>query len=207
MLGGGTTAKEWNVDQTLVPDGVGILDKKSFFWNEPSLYYEDGTLYLVMVSFHLKNRSDISRDSVEVFATRPEGAPSSWHWEYKGKLAGKNEASFLQATRLTQIDISRGMQGKLLLIASPDDWNEAAGDYNHKGCVALEIASLEKPSLKKNVDGRLVLHARIWDSRANELGSAACSYVPGSVTGILFTRRNKTQNELTASLWQTYLNP
>ena len=207
ILGGGATAKEWNVDQSLIPDDVNILDWKSFFWNEPSLYYEDGTLYLVMVSFHLRNRSDISRDSVHVLAAHPEGSPNSWRWEYRGKLAGKDEASLLQAERLTQIDIARGKQEKLLLIASPDDWDEKFDDYNHKGCVALEIASLEKPSLKKNADGNLVLHAIIQDSQANELGSAACSYDPSSTTGIIFTRRNKTQNELTASLWQTYLRP
>lgn len=207
ILGGGATAKEWNASQSLIPGDIGILDRTSFFWNEPSLYYESGTLYLTMVSFHLRNRSDISRDSVHVFATRPDGLPSSWKWEYKGELAGAEEASILQATRLTQVDIARSKTGALLLIASPDDWNEKAGDYNHKGCVALEIVSLDRPALRRSASGNLVVHARVEDTQANDLGSAACSYDPNSATGILFTRRDKTHDELTASLWQTYLSP
>lgn len=113
----------------------------------------------------------------------------------------------LGATRLTQVDVVRGKNGDLLLIASPDDWNTEFGDYNHKGCVALEIASLEEPSLKKDASGNLLVRAKIIDSQANELGSAACSYDPNSATGILFTRRNKTQESLTASLWQTFVQP
>lgn len=207
VLAGGATAKEWGFDQALIPDNVGVLDRKSFFWNEPSLYFENGTLYLAMVSFHLRNRSDITRDSVHVFATHPDGLPSSWKWEYKGKLAGHDEAKILNSERLTQIDIAKDKNGKLLLIASPDDWNKQSGDYNHKGCVALEIESLENPGLKKDTLGNLMVRAEVKDSMANELGSAACSYHPKSSTGILFTRRIKTQDELTASLWQTFINP
>ncbi|GAB4026406.1 MAG: hypothetical protein Fur0011_2040 [Candidatus Microgenomates bacterium] len=207
VLGGGATAKEWNVNQYLIPDDIGILDRKSFFWNEPSLYFENGTLYLTMVSFHLRNRSDITRDAVHVFATHPNGLPNSWKWEYKGKLAGRAEALFLNSERLTQVDIARGKQGELLLVASPDDWNKQMGDYNHKGCVVFEIESLEKPSLKKDSFDNPIIHTEIKDSQANELGSAACSYNPSSTTGILFTRRIKNQKELTASLWQTYVHP
>ncbi|GMV35011.1 MAG: hypothetical protein DCC59_05020 [Chloroflexi bacterium] len=207
VLAGGATNPAWNPNQALIPDDMSASDKRTFFWNEPSLYYENGTLYLIMVAFNLKNREDISRDSVYVFATEPVGTPSSWQWEYKGKLIGNTEAKMLGATRLTQVDIVRGKQGDLLLVASPDDWNSEFGDYNHKGCVVLEIVSLDKPAVKKDDSGNLVLRAKIMDSQANELGSAACSYDPNSATGILFTRRNKTENSLTISIWQTFLQP
>lgn len=207
VLGGGVTNPAWNPVQSLIPDDMIAADKKSFFWNEPSLYYENGALYLIMVAFNLGNRQDISRDAVYVFAAAPDGEPDSWQWEYKGKLSGYEEAKMLDATRLTQVDVVRGKNGDLLLIASPDDWNTEFGDYNHKGCVALEIASLEEPSLKKDASGNLLVRAKIIDSQANELGSAACSYDPNSATGILFTRRNKTQESLTASLWQTFVQP
>ncbi|RIK30497.1 MAG: hypothetical protein DCC56_09235 [Anaerolineae bacterium] len=206
-LAGGATAAAWNPSQWLIPDDMSAADKRTFFWNEPSLYYENGTLYLVMVAFNLKNREDISRDSVYVFAAKPNGQPSSWQWEYKGELVGNTEAIMLGATRLTQVDVVRGKQGDLLLIASPDDWNYDIGDYNHKGCVIMEIISLDKPAVKKDDAGNLLLRAKITDSQANELGSAACSYDPNSATGILFTRRNKTQSALTASIWQTFLQP
>ncbi len=160
-----------------------------------------------MVAFNLRNREDISRDAVYVFAAKPDGAPASWQWEYKGELLGNAEAKMLGATRFTQVDVAPGKNGDLLLIASPDDWNTEFGDYNHKGCVALEITSLEGPSIRKDASGNLWLRAKIIDSQANELGSAACSYDPNSATGILFTRRNKTQDGLTASIWQTFLQP
>lgn len=207
ILGGGITNKAWDPNQSLIPDDMGTSDKKSFFWNEPSLYYENGTLYLIMVAVNLKDREDISRDSVYVFATKPGGAPSSWLWEYKGELIGNTEAKMLGATRLTQVDVVRGKQGDLLLIASPDDWNYEFGDYNHKGCVVLEIISLDKPAVKKDDSGNVLLRAKIMDSQANELGSAACSYDPNSATGILYTRRSKTQGSLTADIWQTFLQP
>lgn len=207
ILGGGATNQAWNPVQSLIPNDMNAADQKTFFWNEPSLYFENGTLYLIMVAFNLRTREDISRDSVYVFATKPDGTPDSWQWEYKGELLGNAEAKMLGATRLTQVDVVRGKQGDLLLIASPDDWNTEFGDYNHKGCVVLEIASLEEPSVKKDASGNLLTRARIIDSQANELGSAACSYDPNSATGILFTRRNKTQDSLTASIWQTFLQP
>ncbi|MCA9372175.1 exo-alpha-sialidase [Candidatus Woesebacteria bacterium] len=207
VLGGGMTATQWNVNQTLVPSDIGAFDKKSFFWNEPSLYYENGTLYLTMVAFNVRNRSDITRDGVYVFGTKPDGDPSTWNWSYKGKLAGSNEASELGGQRLTQVDIARGVNGQLLMITSPDDWSSTFSDYNHKGCVALEVASMEQPALARDENGQLVVHARVTDSTANALGSAACSYDPSNSGGILFTRRNKTQTELTAGIWKTFLNP
>lgn len=207
VLGGGVTNPAWNPNQFLIPDDMNAADEKSFFWNEPSLYFENGTLYLIMVAFNLRNRQDISRDAVYVFAATPDGEPASWQWEYKGELLGNAEAKMLGATRFTQVDVVRGKNGDLLLIASPDDWNTEFGDYNHKGCVALEIASLEEPSIQKDASGNVLLRARISDSQANELGSAACSYDPNSTTGILLTRRNKTQESLTASIWQTFVQP
>lgn len=207
ILAGGTTAKEWSPSQRLVPREISETDKKSFFWNEPSLYFENGKLYLVMVAFNLKNRADITRDAVYVYSTNPDGDPESWKWTYNGKLAGLEEAKLLSSERLTQIDVARSDSGKLLLIATPDDWNDEYKDYNHKGCVALEIVSLEKPELRRTVSGKLAVHAKIEDSQANKLGSAACSYDPGYSGGILFTRRNKTASELTAEIWATGVRP
>src|SRR3989344_1869475 len=203
ILGSETTATEWKTNQTLVPRDMDLLQSKSFFWNEPALYYENDALYLTMVAFNLKNRSDLSRDAVYVFSTRPTGSPESWTWSYRGKLAGAEEANQLGAERLTQVDIARGSNEELLLITSPDDWNANLQDYNHKGCVAIEIASLLQPALKKDKNGDLLVRAVVKDSMANELGSAACSYDPASRTGIIFTKRNKTAKDLTTSLLQT----
>jgi hypothetical protein len=93
------------------------------------------------------------------------------------------------------------------LLASPDVWNTRLKDYNHQGCVALEIESLSPPRLKRDADGKLALRATVSASDSNELGSAACAYDPASSSGILFTRRVKSATKLTVGLWMTGLRP
>ena len=103
VLAGGATLPAWNPSQSLIPEDMSTLDKRTFFWNEPSLYYENGTLYLIMVAFNLKNREDISRDSVYIFATEPDGLPSSWQWEYKGELVGNMASETLQTACVSDL--------------------------------------------------------------------------------------------------------
>jgi len=93
------------------------------------------------------------------------------------------------------------------LICSPDDWNSAGNDFNHKGCKVIEIKSLETPSLERDSKGKLRIRVSITASDANDLGSAASSYDPNSETGILFTKRIKTPNNLTTNIWKTKIKP
>ncbi len=207
ILGSNLTAPAWGVHQNLQTLDPELSDVD--FWNEPALYYEDGTLYLGVVAFvydRLK-RPVMNRHNVYVFATDPSGNPRSWKWTYRGRLAGAAEAKELGAERLTQIDFARGTDGKLLLIATPDDWNTVRQDYNHKGSVALEIRSLSEPSLERDRDGRLKVRAVLTASDRNELGSAAATYDPASSTGIILTKRTKTATQLTVELWRTGVKP
>lgn len=206
VLGSDLTAAGWGVTQnlqSLSPDLKAVT-----FWNEPALYYEGGRLYLVTVGFAYDRQGAVmSKNGVFVFSTDPAEAPNAWQWTYNGQLAGPKEASEMGGERLTQTDIARGVDGKLLLVASPDVWNAALKDYNHKGCVVLEIQSMSTPRLARDANGKLVARALIGASDSNELGSAACSYDPNSSSGILFTRRVKTSSELTVSIWMTGLRP
>lgn len=203
-IGATLTHANWNAT-ILVPNE---LASDSFFWNEPALYYENGTLYLVMAAFvYAGNTPIIEKQNIYVFSTTPTGAPQSWNWTYNGKLADASIANELGAEKLTQIDLAKGVDGKLLLIATPDDWNSAENDYNHKGCKVLEIKSLENPELERDKQGNLKVRAIIAASDANSLGSAASTYDPNSNTGILFTRRVKTAAELTVSIWKTSVKP
>ena len=108
---------------------------------------------------------------------------------------------------MTQAEIVKGTDGKLLMVATPDDWNSTAQDFTHKGCKVVEINSLSTPALERTTGGQLKVRAIITASDANSLGSGASSYDPNSSTGILFTRRTKTATEFTARIWKTGLKP
>ncbi|MEI6305589.1 MAG: hypothetical protein WCP33_02090 [Deltaproteobacteria bacterium] len=203
-LGSAGSDPAWPIDQNLSNLAPELADVS--LWNEPALYYENGTLYLILVSFHYnKTVPDLVKDKIHVFSTTPIGAPASWTWSYRGVLAGNAEAVELGGQRLTQVDIAKGMDGKLLMIATPDDWNTTYSDYNHKGCVVVEIASLSSPALARGADGKLKLRSRVTASDANSLGSGASAYDPASNTGLLFTRRNKTSTNFTIEIWKTGL--
>jgi len=206
-IGGNLTHQSWNVNTRLIPTE---LTSDYFFWNEPALYYDDvaNKLYLIMVAFVYTNGSpDMPKNETYVYSTTPNGSPNTWTWDYKGKLISSSIANELGAQRLSQVDISKGIDGKLLLICSPDDWNSAGNDFNHKGCKVIEIKSLETPSLERDSKGKLRIRVSITASDANDLGSAASSYDPNSETGILFTKRIKTPNNLTTNIWKTKIKP
>jgi len=206
-IGGALTHASWNADATLVPPD---LQSAAFFWNEPALHY-DATLdrlYLVMVAFVYEGgRPVMERNDVYVYATTPDGDPRTWTWTLKGKLVSGAIAAELGGERVSQTDVARGRDGKLLLIATPDDWNAARGDFNHKGCKVVEILSLETPALARDATGDLRVRAVVTASDANDLGSGASAYDPDSETGILFTKRVKTPASLTASIHVTSLRP
>lgn len=206
-IGGNFTHPSWNVNSTLVPPD---LTSTYFFWNEPGLYFDStvNKLYLVMAAFAYNGSSpDLSKSNVYVYSTTPSGNPDSWNWTYKGKLVGENEANELGGQKITQTDISKGKDGKLLLICTPDDYNETLKDYNHKGCKVTEIKSLENPELQRDNNGKLKVRVSITASDSNELGSGASAYDPASTTGILFTKRVKTSTSLTANIRITGVSP
>ena len=206
-IGGALTHASWSTHATLIPPD---LQSAAFFWNEPALHYDAGLdrLYLVMVAFVYEAGLPVmERNDVYVYATTPAGDPRTWTWSYKGKLVSGAIAAELGGERMSQTDVAVGRDGKLLLIATPDDWNAARGDFNHKGCKVVEIQSLETPALARDADGKLRVRAVITASDANDLGSGASAYDPNSETGILFTKRVKTPASLTASIHSTFLRP
>ena len=206
-IGGNLTHAAWNVNSTLIPAD---LTADYFFWNEPALYYDpaNGKLYLIMVAFVYNGTAPVmSKNNVYVYSTTPTGHPNSWAWQLNGTLINSSIANELGAERVSQVDIARGTDGKLVLVCSPDDYNNAAKDFNHKGCKVLEVKSLENPSLERDANGKLKIRTIITASDANDLGSAASSYDPTSASGILFTKRIKNTTQFTTSIWKTKLKP
>ncbi len=206
-IGGSFTHSSWNVNQRLVPPD---LNSEVFFWNEPALYFDEtnNKLYLIMVAFVYSGSTPVmSKNSTYVYATTPSGSPSTWNWEHRGILANSIDASELGGERISQTDIAKGKDGKLLLILTPDDWNAGKQDFNHKGCKVVEIKSLENPELERDNTGKLRVRVSITASDSNELGSGASAYDPESETGILFTKRVKTDVSLTANIRKTFIKP
>jgi hypothetical protein len=206
-IGGNLTHSAWNVNATLIPPD---LTSDYFFWNEPALYYDagNGKLYLIMVAFVYNGGTPVmSKNNVYVYSTTPTGNPNSWTWQLKGTLINTATANELGGERLSQVDIAKGTDGKLLMVCSPDDFNSSKNDFNHKGCKVVEIQSLENPSLERGTDGKLKVRTIITASDANDLGTAASSYDPASATGLLFTKRIKTNTQFTTSIWKTKLKP
>jgi hypothetical protein len=191
VLGGAVTDPAWGVDvnlAALAPD-LG----RCAIWQEHALHYEAGELYLAMVCLAFAGRRpDLAQNAIVVFAARPDGPPRAWTWRYAGRLAGAAEARELGAQRLTQIDLARARDGALLAIMTPDDWSERHDDFVHKGCVAVEVASLSPARLARDEAGKLKVRAVITVSDAGPAGSAACAYDPASATGLVIGKRTKT---------------
>lgn len=206
-LGGGRTSRKWGVDvwlHSLIPD-----QSIQMIWNEPVLYYEDGRLYLVVRSlqFISKTLPDLPNSAFHVFSTEPKGDIKKWEWAYRGPLTTAADASALGGEGVTQMDISKARDGALLALLTPDTWSHTYGDYIHHGTKAVEIASLENPSLKYDSAGKPVVRAFISATDLDVYGPAAAGYDPASATGIVLTRRIKYPDYMSFSLHATGIHP
>ncbi len=206
VLGSAATAKGWGVDVYLSSLSPGVRD--CGLWNEPTLFAQDKTLYLGLRCLKFAGTvPKVSESDVVVFATEPTGEVRSWRWRYVGKLAGGAEARELGGVGMTQIDLARGVDGQLLLVTSPDDWNTGMQDFVHYGCRVTEVESIDPPKLARDSAGRLKVRATITASDTMPLGPGACTYDPASATGVLLVRRHKERGLMTASIHSTGMRP
>jgi hypothetical protein len=201
------TAPDWGVDVNLSDLAPDV--KHCDMWNEPALYYENKQLYLALrcLSFSGLGVAQLDQSPIVVFATSPLGDVKSWQWKYIGVLADAKVGKELGAAAVTQIEIARSKDGKLLLILTPEGWSDQEKDFIHYGTKVLEIASMDPPTLARDASGNLIIHAEITASDQGPLGNGAATYDPTSTTGIVFTGRLKTQNSLIATLHATGLMP
>lgn len=192
-IGSMATDRAWGMDVDLVR--LSPETRHCALWNEPAMYHDGKELFLVLSCMAFQGKTpDLSRSDLVVFATRTEGAMTDWRWRYAGKLAGATEAKALGGERLTQIELAESRDGRLLAIMTPDTWNAEAGDFVHRGCVAVEVEQANRSlRLARESDGRLRIAARITASDAGAAGTAACTYDPASDTGIILGRRNKVE--------------
>lgn len=161
-------------------------------WNEPALFHDGSELFLALSCMAFRGKSpDMEKNDLVVFAARTDGVPTNWKWRYAGKLAGAQDAKELGGERLTQIDLAKDKQGRLMAIMTPDTWDKKANDFVHRGCVAVEVDTSNKAlRLARSSDG-LKVRTRVNASDAGPSGTAACTYDPSSATGIILGKRNK----------------
>lgn len=190
-LGSMATDPAWGVDVNLAR--LSPETRHCMLWNEPALFHDGEELFLALSCMAFRGKTpDMERNDLVVYATHPQGPPSRWQWRYAGKLAGAREAGELGGERLTQIDLARSRDGRLLAIMTPDLWNTEAGDFVHLGCVAVEVESVDRSlRLARDVAGRLKVAAKVTASDAGAAGTAACAYDPASETGIILDKRIK----------------
>ncbi len=163
-------------------------------FNEPALIVRGGTLYLLAQCLSYNGLTyDPSSDFYAVFATQPSGAPATWTWRYAGAFGTHADAEALDGhTYWVQLDIATALDGTLLAIVTPSEFDTADVVDIHFGCRAIELAALDPPVLARDATGAPVLRASVTASdlaQPDGYGPGACSYDPSSTTGILLVRR------------------
>ena len=203
------TAPGWGSDlelSTLSPE----LSKCSVF-SEPSLHQVDDKLYFITECLVLDVSSGTavrvpSEEFNAVFVTDIGNDVTQFNWQYLGKITDSSVAAELGGIILTQVDMARGRDGKLLLIVTPAT---QIGDAtsSHEGCRVLQIDSLNPPRLARNPDGSLIVRADIRSSDSDSSG--LCTYDPDSDTGVILVRTHVdlTIPELVWSMHATGVQP
>ena len=209
VLGGAITSANWGVNTNLaaLPEADSSNLDKCMWWNEPALYHEGATLYLVARCMAFAGPlPDLSEFDLMVFATEPEGkAVGEWAWRHVGRLTDAQDASALGGEGLTQADIMIGSQGQLLMIVTPDSWNSG---FVHHNCQAVELESIDPPIIKRD-RGEIRVWSLITASDQSGLGNGSCTYEAASSAGIVMAKRvfDDPQAALVSALYQTGIMP
>ncbi len=183
VLGVSSTAAVYRPDVRL-DELAGLPLARCALLNNPTLFAQDGTLYLIVECLAFVGTTlDFAQSTTQVFATVPGGPPPSWTWRHAGMLADHGLARELGDETIQQPDVSLAADGRPIAIVTPAHADAAVevgtvGD----GCVALELRSIDPPALARDCSGRLVVRARIGGS-----GVGACTHDPRSATGIVAT--------------------
>jgi hypothetical protein len=154
--------------------------------NNPGLFAANGTLYLVVECLaFVGTTADFENTTTQLFATTPAGPPPGWAWRHVGTLAGHALAVELGADTILQPELARAADGTPVFIVTPSDADPTVVvGTTGRGCVALELESLEPPRLRRACDGRAVVRASITGP-----GYGACTLDSTSVTGVVATSK------------------
>lgn len=152
--------------------------------NNPTLFTRNQTLYLIVECLAFVGVTpDYVNSSMQVFATNPAGAPATWTWRHAGKLADHALATQLGNDTILQPDVSLAADGTPVALITPAhiDTSFQVGTVGD-GCVAIELASIDPPALKRDCAGNPVIRRRVTGT-----GVGACTHDRNSATGIVAT--------------------
>jgi hypothetical protein len=155
--------------------------------NNPTLFTRNQTLYLIVECLAFVGTTpDYANTTMQVFATRPSGAPTSWTWRHAGKLADQALAAQLGNDTILQPDVSLATDGTPIALITPAhiDTNFQVGTVGD-GCVAIELASIDPPALARDCAGNPVIRRRVTGT-----GVGACTHDRNSATGIVATSQD-----------------
>ena len=184
VLGETNTSAAWNVDVRL--NSLSPALARCFVFNNPALAYENGKLYLITECLVLAamGANDAVNSFIVVFSTSARGPPPTWSWSYVGSLADHALATELGASMFVSPNVSRGSDGKLLLIATPADVNPSVPSGSEgNGCVVLELDALDPPTVSRDCAGNAVVRARM----TGPAGSGSCTHHRNSTSGVIWT--------------------
>ena len=174
------------------------------FFNNPAIFAEGGRLYLVAECLEFDSgQISEARSRMVVLRTRPSGAPPTWGWEYVGVLADRALARELGGERLVSATITRAADGTLLFMATP---MAGSAGIPGQGCVAIELASIDPPAVRRNAGGGVIVRARQTAAADAGWHTGACTHDPRSATGIVSVAAT-TSKGLQAELLATGLRP
>jgi hypothetical protein len=174
------------------------------FFNNPAVFFEAGRLYLVAECLEFDSgQVSEARSRMVVLRTRPTGAPPTWGWEYVGVLAERALARELGGERLVSATITRAGDGTLLFLATP---MAGSAGIPGQGCVAIELASIDPPAVRRNASGGVIVRARQTAAADAGWHTGACTHDPRSATGIVSVAAT-TAKGLQAELLATGLRP
>ncbi len=209
VLGSAFTDAFWTPDVNL---SLLSSDLAGCTFFDGGLLFRDSTLYLaIQCSKFTATGPDVANEFVVVFSTPATGAPTTWRWSYRGKLATHADAVALGGRTLLQTDLAYGQNGTLLAIFSPSDVNAGTNNSHlaqHFGCRAVPVVSLDMPALARDSAGSPVVLASVTGSDLVPPNGtpAACGYDPASSTGLLLARRDD-RNGLRSAIHRTGLKP
>ncbi len=154
---------------------------------EPSVFRDGDHLYLAVecVGWDITRNARIhDLNVVELF--RWDGQDGL---AYVGRLLDAEDARAIagpdrRGAGLTQPSLARSRDGRVLLLATPADYES---EERHFGCVAFEVEDLARARMVRGPDGALRSRARITAPYQGHLGPGLCAYDPASETGVLIT--------------------
>lgn len=149
------------------------------YWNDPGLFYRNGTLYLTAECVGL--------GTIHVFAATAADDVSKLVWTDRGALTTPADAAALGDVELDQADLEEAADGTLLLTVTPSHLVPGETLASHAGCRTLVVDSLDTPAVHREC-GAPAVRASVTASDLSSTGS--CGYDAHTTgVGLVLARR------------------